>query len=107
MSTIPRDIEYERALTHEACLTVVDPTDLIELSEARAHRLSGQYVDDSSRIRLGMNRPREAREEILDCRNHLLYHMQERELNADEYHDCMLALRHMGILFDVLKRLDQ
>lgn len=105
--TIVRDVYRERAWTMEACRGVTDPSHLIELSERRAaSSLSSPYVSDPMTLRAGMDRPREAREEALDLRNHVVFWMQERGLSPEDEHDALIVLRHVAIAYDVLRRLD-
>lgn len=99
----PRNMEYEREATREAARGVVDPTPLIEFSEVRACRLSGEYVTDPMLVAQGRDRRRDAREELSDCRNHLVWWLEENH-GDDRAHDAFLALRHVALAYDLLWR---
>jgi hypothetical protein len=102
-TTRHRNIESEREVTREAARGVVDPSALIEFSEVRAFSLSGEYVEDAMLVALGRDRLRDAKEEISDCRNHLVWHIQENP-GMEKSHDALLALRHMCLAYDLLIR---
>ena len=75
-----RNLTFERDLTEHACHGYVDPDRLIEHAELRARTLSGEYVRDPMLIMPGRNRPLDAREELVDCRNHVVF---EAQLNPE------------------------
>lgn len=72
-----RTLQLEETIVREASRGYVDPDRLIGHAQARARRLSGEYVDDWRHIQPGMDRPRGAMEEAVDGVNHLTFHIQE------------------------------
>jgi len=101
--TRPRNINYEREATREAARGVCDPSPLIEFSEARASCLSGEYVTDPMLVAQGRDRVRDAKEELSDCRNHLVWWLEENH-GDEKAHDAFFALRHILLAYDLLCR---
>ena len=98
--TCRRNIDFEREITREAARGVVDPTPLIEFSEARCNRLSGEYVSDPSRRRANIDL-RESREEAADLRWYLACWLEDNP-EHEKRQDIFLALRHLTLLYDLL-----
>lgn len=98
-----RNVELEREFTREAAKGIVDPTALIEFSEARIMRLCGKYVDDPAYVRMGRDRLHDMREELSDCRNHGVF-WQEENIGVDEDQERRVAQaqRHVAIAYDLL-----
>jgi hypothetical protein len=61
-------------------------------------------VSDPLHIKPGLDRRREAREELADCANHISFQIQERlgELEDEERHDLLVALRFVCLAYDKL-----
>jgi hypothetical protein len=97
----PRNLDLERELTHEAARGAVDPTRLIEHSEARASSLSGEYVPDPMLIAPGRDRLRDVREELSDSRNHLCWWLQAH-VGDDRQDDALICLRFICLAYDRL-----
>lgn len=72
-----RNIDFERDVTHLCAKGVCDPSELIEHAESRAQRLSGEYVSDPMLVTMTRDRPFEAREELVDSRNHLVWWLED------------------------------
>ena len=98
-----RNLDIERQFTRDAAKGAVDPTRLIEFSEARAQALSGKYVVDPMMIVRGRDRLRDMREEIADFRNHGVW-WQEDNLGTDDdlEHRVQMAQRHAAIAYELL-----
>ena len=101
-TTRRRTVESEREVTREAARGLVDPLPLIEFSEARAAKLSHQYVNDPAFVQL-RDRTRDAKEELADCRLYLSW-LVEENTGTDRAHDAFLALRHVLLAYDLLCR---
>lgn len=99
-----RDLDLERGLLMEAGRGVVDATELANLAQARAHKLGHSYVDDPMTINVGLQRMREATEEVADCCNHVLFWWQTEDLCDEEQRELLMVLRHLTIVYDILKR---
>lgn len=76
-SLLERDFNMEENIIRRAATGVVGPDNVIAHSRMRSTVLSGEYVPDPHMIKMGMDRPREALDEIADGINHLLFHLQE------------------------------
>lgn len=74
-----RDVVNERDLVEHACRGVVDPEALITHAQTRAQNQSGEYVNHPGLVRTDVNRAREAREELADCVNYLVWELQDTE----------------------------
>jgi hypothetical protein len=96
---ILRNLDLERDITEYACRGAVDPAPLIQHSEVRAARLSGEYVQNPQHILPGRNRRRDVREELADVRNHLVFLLQE-EPEAEDRQDLLIVLRLAAIAYD-------
>lgn len=107
--TIRRNLAWEREMLIEAGRGVVyeSAIELANLAEIRSTRLHGEYVEDPMLIRLGVDRPREAIEEIADCVNHVLFGIsavEPDELTDGEMREMMQVLRNLAVCYDILKR---
>ena len=100
--TRQRDIESERDLTRHAAAGVADPADLIEQAEFRAATLSGEYVLEPGLVALGRDRLHDAREELLDCRNHLVWWLQD-DVESEHRQRVCAALREVVLAFELLR----
>ena len=98
-----RSLELEEVILHEACRGYVDPDRLLRHARTRADTLSGEYVDRASRIKPGLNRPREAMEEAADGVNNLTFHMQEHP--EDEANpEYLLAIQDFARAYERIRR---
>lgn len=100
-TTWRRDIDLEREITYEAAKGVVDPEALILFAEARTRTLSGEYVNDPMLVLADRDRLRDAREEVADLRNHLVWWLQSN-VDSEKAADAFAALRHTTLIYDLL-----
>lgn len=100
---VRRNLDLEHEMIQEACRGLVDPSDLIEHAEFRSVTLSAEYVDDPLEIQPGRNRVRDAREELEDCVNHLVFHRQEEAWESEWAQNVMVALGLVAQAYELLK----
>jgi hypothetical protein len=100
-TTRRRNLEFERDVTHLCAKGVCDPADLIEHAESRAMRLSGEYVTDPMLVTMTRDRPFEAREELTDARNHLVWWLEDH-LDDPEVDRKQDALRLIILAYQLL-----
>lgn len=107
-TSLRRDLEREREITREAARGVADPDRLIQHAEARAIRLSGEYVGDPMLIAPGRDRLKDVREELADARNHIVFWFatHPHAWGSEQEHDLLIVLRHVALAYGVLERLD-
>lgn len=101
-----RSLEFERGTTEQACKGVVDPSEIIAKAEFRAQQLSGEYVHDPMWIQPGRDRRREAREEALDFRNHILWDCLEHIEDEDRCLENVRALGKVCEAYELIKDRD-
>lgn len=98
-----RSLEFERGVTEQAARGHVDPSSLIEYAERRARTLSSEYVSDPMHIAPGRNRRKDAREELADCRNHLLWDSQAHLDDEEHAASNLRALRLICMAYHELE----
>lgn len=101
MRRIPSvEAEYLRHAAKGVC----DPEPLIEHAQARAMRQSSEYVRDPLTIRAGVDWLAEARSELADSPNYLVWWLQHRD--PDEEEEALRvweALRLVVAAYDLLR----
>lgn len=100
-----RNLELEREIVKQACKGKIDPNGLIEHSETRCERLSGQYTKDPMFIQPGRNLRKDGREEAVDGVNYCKFVLQE-EPNAEDADFLMEAIGHFAMAYDLLGRVN-
>lgn len=100
-----RILALEREFTEEACRGVTNPIGLITHAETRCQALSAEYVEDPLEIRRGLDRLLEAREELADARNHLVFDMQEHLGDEERLNELLYIVQGIAILYNRLAKL--
>ena len=98
-----RSLEFERGVTYQACKGVCDPSRLLEHAQTRSQTLSGEYVTDPMFIATGKDRRREAREELADCLNHLLFDSLEHIEDEERTYENLVAIRGIAAVYQRLE----
>lgn len=106
MSDLRRSLEFERGVTEQAARGAVDPSRLIQHAEQRIQLHSGGYTRDPMRVAPGRDLLRDAREELADARNYVLWAMQERLEDEDLCHELLIGLRFIALAYDRFARDD-
>jgi hypothetical protein len=96
-----RSIQFEREATKEAARGYCDPLPIVEFSETRITRLSGEYVPDPMLVKVGRDKRRDAKEELADCRNYLVWWLEEN-MGDDDAPGVLLSLTHVLLAYDAL-----
>lgn len=96
-----RSLDVEREITREAGRGYIDPTALITHAETRANRLHAEYVTDPMLVAADRDRLQEAKEELADMRNHLVWWLEENP-DDDRRQHAFASLRHALIAYDLL-----
>jgi hypothetical protein len=97
-----RHVQVERDLTHEAARGATDPARLIEHAETRAATLSHEYVPDPMLVAMNTDKRVDAREELADCRNRLVWFLEEQPDHPRAQH-AFIALRLVALAYDHLQ----
>lgn len=98
-----RSLEFERGITQQACKGITDPSGLIEHAENRARNLSHEYVQDHRWIQAGRNRRRDAREEFVDARNHLVWDTQTNIEDDERAYENLIVIRFAVLAYNRLR----
>lgn len=98
-----RNLEFERDITQHAARGVADPAALIQHAEVRAGgALARQYVSDPMTIAVDRDHIREAREELPDARNRIVWWLEDH-LEDDSASKKIEALRLICVAYELLK----
>ncbi|MGH2866199.1 MAG: hypothetical protein ACRDNK_01340 [Solirubrobacteraceae bacterium] len=98
-----RNLLTEQDITRHAAQGVADPSGLIRHAEARARSLSGEYVHRPELVQQGRDRILDAKEELADCRNHLVWWLEDHMEESRERRHALVALRHIVLAYSLLE----
>jgi hypothetical protein len=101
-----RLLSLEQEFTETACRGICNPTGLLTHAQTRSRALCGEYVADPMEILSGLNRPQEAREELADCLNHMLFDMQTHLGDEERLAILMRVTQYVALAYHELGKIE-